>query len=668
MPLHRFAARLLACGALLLLASPASATDPTEFSLEELLAAEVTSVARQPQSLYDAPAAVYVISNEDIRRSGATSIPEALRLAPGINVARINANVWAITARGFNGRYANKLLVMQDGRSLYNPIFSGVYWNTQDLLLEDIERIEVIRGPVAALWGANAVNGVINIITKSAQQTPGGLLSVATGSEERYLAGARQSVRLNEATALRLYAKGFERDASRSGDGDNHDDWRMLRGGFRLDWRPPTDNELSVQGGLYRGTAGETFFIPDPAAADFVRSFDADTRLTGGHLLGRWQHTFSAHSDLALQLYYDRARNSDEVAGQDRETFDVDLQHSFQPLPRHKLLWGADFRSSRDRTKTGEIISFVPQDEKVELFAAFVQDQWVLREDRLRLVFGTQLEHNDFSGCELQPTLRLIWTPQPFQALWGAVSRAVRTPSRAEAGIVFKQPILPPLSAANPFPVPLQPALVGDPGFGSEEVWSLELGGRWRPVPNVFFDLSLFYNQYNNLLSADPALPAIAVPADIQLPVVANNRLDADSFGVELASDWMVNPAWKLQFNYSYLQVLLDLPDYALNTSFLDAARDYPHHQVSLRSSHELGRDLEFDLWLRYVDDLVGSKLPGYVGLDARLGWHLNRQLLLELVGQNLLDPQHPEALSEHLAAAPAEIERSGYARLTWSW
>lgn len=659
---------LVGCLLLLLPAFAMAVTDPTDLSLEELLATEVTSVAKQPQSLYDAPAAVYVISSEDIRRSGATSIPEVLRMAPGIQVARINANVWAVTARGFNGRYANKLLVMQDGRSLYSPLFSGVYWNTQDLLLEDIDRIEVVRGPVAALWGANAVNGVINIITKTAQRTQGGLVEVAAGNEERYIAGVRQGVSLGPDTALRLFAKSFERDASWSRTGPNHDDWRMQRAGFRLDWQPPTGNEVSVQGGLYQGYAGETFFVPDLSAPAYTRVFSDDTRLTGGHLLSRWQRTFSAQANLALQLYYDRSHNSDSIAGQDRETFDVDFQNSFQLRPHQQLLWGSNCRFYRDRTRIGEVISFVPQNANTQLYTIFVQDQWTLAEDRLRLVFGTQLEHNDYTGLELQPSLRLIWTPQPFQTLWCAVSRAVRTPSRAESGVILKQPVVPPTAPGNPTGVPLQPALVGDPGARAEDVWSLELGGRWRPSPSLFLDLSLFYNQYNRLFSVDVADPSIAVPTDIQVPLVANNRLDARSFGAELAADWQVSPRWNLQASYSYLQVLPELPPYAGNRYFLENAKDYPHHQVSLRSSHDLSRNLELDLWLRLVDDLVGSGLSGYATLDTRLGWRLNQHLQLELIGQNLLDPRHPEAVSEHLSAAESEIERSFFARLTSTW
>lgn len=634
----------------------------TELSLEELLQVEVTSVARQPQGLYDAPAAVFVISSEDIRRSGATSIPEILRLAPGIQVARINSNVWAVTARGFNGRYANKLLVLQDGRSLYNPIFSGVFWNTQDLLLADIDRIEIIRGPVAALWGANAVNGVINIITKAAVDTQGTLLTTTLGHEERYILAARQGLRIGDQTFVRLYGKGFERDSSRDRQGhENADDWGMLRGGFRLDSDFNHYDQLTVQGDLYRGYAGETFLTPDPSSPpDFVQIKADDTTLSGGNILARWTRTFSARSEFALQSYFDTARNWDSISGQDRTTFDIDFQHRLEPVRSHHLVWGLGYRSNRDSTNSG-IIAFSPASQHSNLFTTFAYDDLTLIEDKLSLVLGAQLEHNDYTDCEFQPTLRVIWTPQPYQTLWAALSRAVRTPSRAETGIIFKQPVV-----ATPGG-PLQPALVGDPGFKAEEVWSAELGGRWRVRPQLFLDLSLFYNHYNGLLSTDLGVPQIALSPDIDLPLTANNDLDARSFGAELIADLTVSARWKLQTSYAYLRVLPELAPTAGFQGFKDTAAAYPKHQFAVRSNMDLSRQLDFDLWLRYVDT-ISAATGSYLALDARLDWHPRDQLHLELIGQNLFDPQHPEAASEYLAASALEVDRSLFARATWNF
>jgi iron complex outermembrane recepter protein len=633
-----------------------------ELSLAELLQVEVTSVAKQPQGLYDAPAAVFVITSEDIRRSGATSLPEVLRLTPGIQVARINSNVWAVTARGFNGRYANKLLVLQDGRSLYNPIFSGVFWNTQDLLLEDIERIEIIRGPVAALWGANAVNGVINILTKAAVDTQGTLITTTVGDEERYILGARQGFRIDDQTYLRLYSKGFERDSSRDRQGtENADDWGMLRGGFRLDRDLNGNDKLTLQGDIYQGYAGETFLTPDPASPpDFVQIKADDTALSGGNLLARWTRTFSAQSEFALQSYFDAARNWDSITGQDRKTFDINFQHRLEPIQRHHLVWGLGYRTSRDSTNSG-IIAFSPAGRHSNLFTTFAYDDLTLIEDKISLVLGAQLEHNDYTDFEFQPTLRMIWTPRPYQTLWGAVSRAVRTPSRAETGIIFKQPVI-----ATPGG-PLQPALVGNPGFKSEEVWSTELGGRWRARPQLFLDLSFFYNQYNGLLSVDPRAPQIAVPADIDLPLVASNALDARSFGAELIADLTINPWWKLQSTYTYLRVLLDLDPAANYQGFKETAAAYPKHQYALRSNMDLNQQLECDLALRYVGD-ISAATRKYLALDARLDWHPCDQLHLELIGHNLLDPQHPEAASEYLAASALEVDRSLFARATWKF
>lgn len=654
------------CGGTGLAAGSAAAgplvTDLTKLSLQELMNIEVTSVAKTPQSLQDASAAVFVISREDIRRSGVTSIPEALRLAPGVQVARISSNAWAISARGFNGRFANKLLVLMDGRTLYNHLFSGVFWDIQDTLLEDVERIEVIRGPGAALWGANAVNGVVNIITREADATQGTLLTAGGGTEERAFVGVRQGSRLGAGTFLRLYGKAFERDGGKDASGrQGADDWRMQRAGFRLDRQADGADAFTLQGDIYRGRIGETFVVPT-LTPPFSRQFDEDTDVSGGHLLSRWRRTFSESSDLALQVYFDRALNHDAITGQARNTYDLDFQHRFAGSRRHSLLWGLGYRYYEDDTRPGLALAFDPEDDNEYLLRAFVQDDVELIAGRLYLTVGSQFEHNDHTGFEIQPTLRARWTPRPNHTLWGAVSRAVHTPSRAEDDIRLDQATLP----TTP---PTVVTLVGNHDVKAEELLAFELGYRSQLTPSFALDVATFYNRYRHLVTVEPGAPFLeAEPAPLHaiLPLVGDNRMRGKSYGVELAADWRPLSRWRLQAVYSYLQLLLEVEADSQSTLFKELARTAPHHQASLRSSLDLPKGVELDLWLRYVDNLPAPTIGSYLTLDARLAWTPCRNLELALVGQNLLDDSHPEFASEKLDAAVMEIERGVYGKITW--
>jgi iron complex outermembrane receptor protein len=644
---------------------PERPVDLTELSIEELMQVEVTSVSRRAEPISAAAAAVFVITQEDIRRSGATSVPEALRMVPGLEVASIDANKWAISARGFNGRFANKLLVLIDGRSVYTPLFSGVFWDVQDLLLEDVERIEVIRGPGATLWGANAVNGVINVLTKSARDTVGGLVTAAGGSEERRLLGVRYGGSLGVSSAYRVYAKTFDRGSGeRLTGGEGADDWSMSRAGFRLDSKLSRGG-LTLQGDLYDGDVGETLTLHSLPSL-MPRIADTDMRVGGGHLLGRWQRVFSKASELVLQLYYDRTEREAALVDEERDTFDLEFQHGFSPTARHNVVWGLGYRRTGDDIRGSEILSFDPTRRTDELASAFFQDEVTLRPDRLWLILGSKLERNDYSGFELQPNLRTVWIPRQRHTLWAAVSRAVRTPSRAEHDLRLSQVAGP--GDLFPGSPPAVLTLRGNTGYDSEELRAWELGYRAGLAPGLFLDLATFYNVYDRLRATrtgQPSLQVAPAPPYLVAPVHPSNDLDGKTYGAELAVDWRAARIWRLSAAYSYLRIQLHLrPGIDLASS--SATGESPRHQLYLRSSWDLPRGLELDLMARSVDDLPAAAVEGYTSLDLRLGWRPLQRLELSLVGQNLLDGAHVEFVPEIIPTHPTGVERGVYGKLTW--
>ena len=451
--------------------------DIFNLGIADLMNIEVTSASKKVQRVADVGAAVFVITQEDMRRSGTRSIPEALRLAPGVQVARIDANKWAVSIRGFNGRFANKLLVLIDGRSVYTPLFSGVFWDAQDTILTDIDRIEVIRGPGAALWGANAVNGVINIITKSATDTPGGLVSGGSGTEERGFAEARYGMRLSEATNIRFYAKRLDRDNGMTAAGDQtHDAWHMSRGGFRLDSHTTERDTLTIQGEYYEGNEGGSASFPRlPTASDPTISgtVAVDSGARGGHLLSHWERTLSDTSGMILQLYYDHSQAAIDGTTGKMDVVDLDFQHRFALGKKQDIIWGVSYRFSRDDIENTFALSLLPPQKDSHLTSFFLHDEIALIPEHLSLILGARFECNNYSGFEIQPNSRLIWKPTPRHTLWTAVARAMRTPSRGDHGIIFPQSVIPPPLTFVPFPVNQLPAVVTI--YGTEEYASEEL-------------------------------------------------------------------------------------------------------------------------------------------------------------------------------------------------
>ncbi|HKC10638.1 MAG TPA: TonB-dependent receptor [Vicinamibacteria bacterium] len=627
--------------------------DLTSISLEELAQTRVTSLSKEEEPLFQTPAAVYVITAEDIRRSGATSIPEALRLAPGVDVARINSNQWAVGIRGFTSRLSRSELALMDGRSLYTPLFAGTYWEVQDTILDDIERIEVVRGPGGTLWGANAVNGIVNIITKNSRDTQGGLVYGGGGNQERGFVGARYGGMVGDTGSYRVYGKYFDREPGYHASNDNFDGWHKAQGGFRSDWKLPSSDRLTVQGDIYNGRAGErtalTSFQPP-----YQRTVDTPAELSGGNLLARWDHSLLG-SNLAVTSYYDRTRRLEPTFHETRDTFNIDIQDQFG-LPRQKVVWGLGYRLSSGRGQGADTVTFVPPDRTDHIFSVFGQDEIALVKDRLSLSLGTKLERNEYTGFELQPSGRLLWSPGSRQAVWGAITRAVRTPSRIERDLSLTASFSPTL--------PIFAQIVGNDSFTSERVVAYEAGYRVRPADRLSLDLALFYNRYSDLLSIESGTP-IRAPGRQILPFRFANMLGGHASGVELASLAHLTASWAMAAEYSYLSMSLKAQPGSTDASSVASDEASPRHIARIRSTWRLPAGLDADLSFRWVDAVRVQKTPAYSALDARLAWPVVAKLELAVVGQNLLRDHHLEFGSGPNAV---EIQRSVYGEARWRW
>lgn len=646
---------------------PALATEAqlADLSLEELLTIEITTVSRKAQKLTDTAAAAYVITAEELQRSGVTSVPEALRMVPGIEVARLNAGRWAVSARGFNGRFANKLLVLMDGRSIYSPLFSGVFWEAEDVMLEDVDRIEVIRGPGAAMWGANAVNGVINIITKRATATQGGLATAQLGTEDKGGAALRYGGRSGDDAYYRVWAKGLSRDDSRLSSGQAANDyWQGGHAGLRLDKATGSDGDFTVIGNAYKTKSGDDWLVPSLSAPYFVSS-PLEQRNSGANLLGRYQWDLANDSQASLQAYVDYSELVvGDLTSERRTTFDIDFQHRLHLGSTHDLMWGGGYRYSRDHIGgDGTYFTVRPDRDTMQLFSAFLHDEITLSPDRWKLMLGAKLEHNSMTGFEVQPNVRLLWTPTPTDTVWGAVSRGVRTPSRGERDAEVNLQVIAPNPPFSPLPVLVK--AVPNPAFGSEKLTAYELGYRTQITPRVSLDAAAFYNHYMDLRSGTTMGNQVAFDPLVG-PYVINqglttNSLDANSHGLEVALDWHPATWWRLQGAYTYLRLNGKRNgDVRNDQSAVFFEGSVPRNQFSLRSSWTVTPKHLLDLWVKHVDALPANGIPAYTAVDARYAWKVSKALEISLVGQNLFDPHHPEFVSDFLATRSVEIDR-GY-------
>ncbi|MEO6709128.1 MAG: TonB-dependent receptor, partial [Planctomycetota bacterium] len=632
---------------------PANGEDLYSLSLEDLMQVEVTSASRKSEPLDRVPAAIFVLTHDDLRRSGATSIPEALRLVPGLDVARLDSNRWAVSARGFNNQYSNKLLVLIDGRSVYTPSFSGVYWDAVDVPFEDIERIEIIRGPGAALWGANAVNGVISIITRDSAKTQGALVSAAAGDLDRSMTYARYGGLFDDGS-WRVWGKYFDRDATEFTNGsDAQDDWHRASGGFRTDLTLSSKDKLLVEADLYRGEVHNQVSVPSPNPP-FQLTSREHTPIEGWSLLSRWTRITGESSELQLQTYVDATSRDQSIFDEQRTDQSIDLQHRFRPFENQEVVWGMSYRSTRADSEGSALITMGDSHRTDNLFGAFLQDEISVVPDRWKLTLGTKLENNDYTGWELQPNARLSWTPDETQIVWGAVSRAVRTPSQAEDDISLVQAIIP--GAPNQFVT-----ITGNPDVEAERLTAYEIGYRVRPMPELAFDLATFYNDYDDLINFEQGTPFMS-GGNLIIPVIAKNATKGHSYGAELAADWAMRSDTRMRLGYSYIDVDVD----ATAATPAPQPDDDPHHQVQLRTTHDLTEHLDLDLTLMYVDSVEKGTIGDYFRTDVRTEWRPTSHMALIVGVQNIFHDGDVEFGAQQFGPS-SESRTTFYFKVTWS-
>lgn len=648
--------------------------DFTATSIEDLMNVEVTSVSKKEQKLSRTAAAVFVITQEDIRRSGATSIPDLLRMVPGMDVAQINGSTWAIGSRGFNQQFANKLQVMVDGRSVYSPTFSGVFWDTLDLPLADIERIEVIRGPGGSIWGANAVTGVISIFTKKASETTGTLVEVSGGTSQQEFGMAQYGGKLGKETDFRFYAKYFNQDHMLDLNGQNGaDGWHRLREGFRTDSRLSPKDTLMVEGDLSNGREGEFGFeLPSVTSPGFVAQSE-EINLADGAVESIWDHTYSGSSQSSLQLSYDQHRRGDPLNPETRNTFEAEFQHHFDLGSRQEIVWGAGYRCTSDQIGGSLTVAMNPSSRALQLFSPFIQDEIALKPQRLYLTLGAKLEHNDYTGFGLMPTARIAWLPNDRETVWAAVSRALRAPSRNDTNLVLNIGSIP-----GPGGTPTLFRLLGNPNFEDERLIAYEAGYRTMLGPRLSLDVAVYYNDWDNLQTTEPStsfFEATPPPAHQVQTLIYKNLMYGEGHGIEVQAKWKVMDHWSLSPGFTYADDHMHTKPGSLDTitgPFEEGGA--PDHMAQLFSHADFRRGLLWDVNAYYVDALTNQgpagnvRIPAYTRLDTVLTWKMWERFSFSMVGQNLLKDHHPEFEDMNGSLQSSQIKRSAYAKVTWQF
>ncbi len=608
-------------------------------SLEELMNIQVFSVSKSAEKLTEVASAVQVITSEDIRRSGVTTLPEALRLAQNLQVAKVNASQWAIGARGFNNVLASKLLVMIDGRVVYTPLYAGVFWDVQNVLLEDVDRIEVISGPGGALWGANAVNGVINIITKNSKKTQGLFIEAGSGNQKPWFGNLRYGGKIGDNIHYRIYGTAFKEastllaNPTKSDSTDGKDEWSIGQTGFRIDWQASSKDVLTLQSDFYDGYPN-----PDGKAASAVVAM-------GGNALARWTHTFSEKSDLTVHAYYDNAwRDFRNGFTENLKTYDLDAQYRFQLGKRQEIVWGGNLRLIDHKTTSLPLFYLDPERKLLHIYSTFLQDKITILKEKLHLTLGCKFEHNVYTGMEYAPSARVAYTlPKRNNTIWASASRAVRTPSRIDKEF-------------NLYLFPGFPIIVGS-DFRAETVWAYELGWRSQFSDNFSFSASTFYNVYDKLRSAEPS------PTPTTFPFKIGNGVEGNTYGVELATTFQPLSWWRIKGGYTFLEKKLKVKPDSKDLNKGTVESDDPNNQFLIQSTFDFPKQIESGFVLRYVDVLTNKYVPSYFGLDIQIGWKFTKWLQISVVGQNLLDDHHPEFVPS--SPSPREITRSFYGKIT---
>lgn len=606
-----------------------------KLSLEDLMNVEVTSVSKRSEKLIEAASAIQVITNDDIRHSGVKTLAEALKLAANLQVAQVNSSQWAISARGFNNVLANKLLVLIDGRTVYTPMYAGVFWDVQNVMLEDVDRIEVISGPGGTLWGANAVNGVINIITKNSADTKGLFAEVAYGNTMPGMASLRYGGKITKGLTYRAYATGYRMDYTLDTNGlPAKDEWHIGQGGLRMDWNASEKDNVTLQANIYYGR-------PNP---------DGDTTAitaSGDNAVAKWNHKFSEKADFQLQVYYDHTwRDFGNKFTEDLKTYDIDWQNRYQIGKRHTVTYGLGFRQMDHKVQNLELFGFFPGHKILNLYSGFLQYEVMIIKERLRFTLGSKVEHNTYTQFQYLPNARLTFTPTRHHTIWAAASRAVRNPARIDRE--FSVSLFP------NFPV-----IMGSDSFKSETVMAYELGWRSQLLKKLSVSVSGFFNVYDNIRSAEPGPPPFGYP------ITFANGVQGDTYGAELSFNSQLTKWWSIRGGYTFLRKDLVVKYTSKDLNGASAESNDPEHQFLLQSNVKLPYNFEFGTVARYVDKLPKPVVPYYVGLDLRLSWKLGKVLELSVVGQNLLYERH----REFKASTPLrEIQRSIYGKITCSF
>ena len=628
----------------------------TELSLEQLGDIEVTSVSKRPEEIWRTAAAVHVITHDDIRRSGATSIPEVLRLAPGVEVARIDSDHWSIGVRGFGDQFSKSLLVLIDGRSIYTPLFAGMYWPAHDALLDDVDRIEVIRGPGGTIWGADAVNGVINIITKSSADTHGTMASAGAGNIDRGAGAVRYGGSRGTAFDYRVYGKGVDRGAMRHADGSAFDEWWTTQAGFRTDWKNSTADTLTVQGDVSRGSHGQRVSVASFSPPSQI-PLDGFLDATGVNVLARWQRELGEGRGIRLQAYLDRTSWQAPHFGERRTTVDVDFVHHVTLARRHAFTSGGGVRVSPSLfSQVVSTLDFTPRRETFRVYSGFVEDDMEVVRDRFWVTAGSKVEHNTYTGVEFEPGVRALWTPRAGHSLWSAVTRAVRTPSRIEQSLDS-------MAYSSTTTVPIYIRITGNPDFDAERTVGFETGYRTRLASPAYLDIAAFHGRHEGLGSfglGRVTLEQTPAPLHAVANVIYVNGVSGTSDGVELSPDWQPTTWWKLRGSYAYVRFDLRNTPGSIDVNAVNRyAGSSPHHQVRLESHANVAGGGEFDVAFRSISALPAQKVPAYRTVDARVGWALSRRVELSVAGQNLAAPAHAEF--GHSQGQPVGIARSLY-------